>query len=173
MTGLIRKTTAALAFVAFAAGTGAAFAQQGPGGDDGAGGGEVGIERAGEDDDGRRGGPRGRFARADADNSGDVSFDEFAAAMNRRVTGADANGDGRMTVAEIADELQRIRFERQARRIIDRFDVNGDGELTTEEVRSRQEKRFALMDRNEDGKLQRDEMRRRDGRRWERRHRHD
>jgi Ca2+-binding EF-hand superfamily protein len=109
--------------------------------------------------DGMRG-PGGhiRFERADADNSGDVTFEEFAAAMNERLGEADADNDGKMTVAEIADQIERMRAERMARRLIERFDTDGDGALTKAEIESRQKKMFALLDRNDDGKIVQDEM---------------
>jgi Ca2+-binding EF-hand superfamily protein len=110
------------------------------------------------EDNARRGQQQTRLERADADNSGDVTFEEFAAAMDGRLGNADANNDGKMTVAEIADQVQRMRAERMAKRIVERFDTNGDGELTKAEVESQQKKRFAVLDRNDDGKIAKDEM---------------
>jgi Ca2+-binding EF-hand superfamily protein len=66
--------------------------------------------------------------------------------------------DGKMTVAEIASEIERMRAERRAQRIVDRFDTDGDGMLTAAEIESRQKKMFALMDRNDDGKVVKEEM---------------
>lgn len=123
------------------------------------------ADRAGRQGDGQRG---MRFERADADSSGDVTFEEFAAAMNKRIGNADADGDGKMTVAEIASEIERMRAERMARRIVERFDTDGDGVLTTAEIQSRQKKLFALMDRNDDGKIVKDEMSRHGGRHGDR-----
>lgn len=113
------------------------------------------------DHKGRHGeGPREmRFEKADADSNGDVTFEEFAAAMKSRLGNADADKDGKMTVAEIASEIERMRAERMARRIVERFDVDGDGTLTMSEIESRQKKMFALLDRNDDGKLVKEEMR--------------
>lgn len=117
--------------------------------------------------DGKRGGMR--FERTDADSSGDISFEEFAAAMKNRVGSADKDGDGKMTVGEIAAEIERMRAERMARRLVERFDADGDGALTMAEIESRQKKMFALMDRNDDGKIVKDEMPRRwHGRRGDR-----
>ncbi len=107
------------------------------------------------DNDGMRG---MRFERADADKSGDVTFEEFSAAMKTRMGTADADGDGKMTVAEIASAIERMRAERRAQRIVDRVDTDGDGMLTAAEIESRQKKRFALLDRNDDGKIVADEM---------------
>lgn len=111
----------------------------------------------------RMGGGMGmmRLDRMDADDSGDITFEEFAEAMNSRMGTANANNDGKMTVEEIAVEIQRVRAERMARRMIERFDTDGDGALTTAEVESRQKKRFALFDRNDDDKISDNEMPRR------------
>jgi hypothetical protein len=112
-----------------------------------------------------------RFGRLDSDQSGDITFEEFSAALKSRIGDADANHDGKMTVDEIASEIEKMRAERMARRIIDRFDANGDGMLTADEIDSRQKKMFALLDRNDDGKIEKDEMprhgfRHRHGDRW-------
>lgn len=140
-----KSTKIALAFLALA-GTASTMA--------------VAADREENRRDGRQGGAM-RFERTDADSSGDITFEEFAAAMGARVGKADADGDGKMTVAEIASEIERMRAERMARRLIERFDVDGDGALTVAEIESRQKKMFALMDRNDDGKIEKDEMSRR------------
>ena len=99
-----------------------------------------------------------RFDRLDADQSGDVTFEEFSAALKSRIGDADKDHDGKMTVAEIAQEIERMRTERMARRIVERFDTDGDGMLTSAEIESRQKKMFALLDRNDDGKVEKGEM---------------
>ncbi|MEZ5810903.1 MAG: acid-shock protein [Rhizobiaceae bacterium] len=101
-----------------------------------------------------------RFERADADNSGDLTFEEFSAAFNERLDGMDADGDGTMTVEEIAAEVMQRRAERMAKRIISRYDTDGDGKLTVAEIESHQKKLFALLDGNDDGKLEKEEARR-------------
>lgn len=53
------------------------------------------------------------------------------------------------TASEIATQIERMRADRMARRIIDRFDANRDGVLTKAEIEARQKIMFALMDRNE------------------------
>src|SRR5262249_16336129 len=98
---------------------------------------------AGPDGDGGAGGPGGRggmmrFDPLATDNSGDVTFEEFSAMLKSRVGEADADKDGKITVDELAAEIEKIRAERMARRLIDRFDTNGDGVLTADEVDSRQ-----------------------------------
>jgi len=99
-----------------------------------------------------------RFDRLDADQSGDITFEEFSAAMKSRIGEADKDGDGQMTVGEIASEIERLRAERMAKRIVERFDTDGDGMLTAAEIVSRQKKMFALLDRNDDGKVEKQEM---------------
>jgi Ca2+-binding EF-hand superfamily protein len=135
--------------------------------------GTAGAVTVADAQEGRRQGPTGggmRFEQSDTNNSGDVSFEEFAAAMRRLdFPRTDADRDGRLTVGEVADEIERMRAERMARRLIERFDANGDGVLTQAEIESRQRKMFALLDRNDDGKIVRDEMRHRQhGRRGDR-----
>jgi hypothetical protein len=107
------------------------------------------------------GGAAMRFDRLDADRSGDITFEEFSAAMKSRLGDADTDNDGKMSVAEIAQEIEKMRAERIARRLVERFDSNGDGMLTAAEIDSRQKKMFALLDRNDDGKVAREEMPRR------------
>ncbi len=99
-----------------------------------------------------------RFEKADADSSGDVSFEEFAAAMQTRMTAADTSGDGKITMEELASEIEKQRAQRMAKRLMDRFDTNGDGVMTKEEVEARQKKVFAFLDRNDDGKIVESEM---------------
>lgn len=101
------------------------------------------------------------FDSADADSSGDVTLEEFEAAVAGRLGSVDTNGDKKLTVAEVAAEIERMRNERMARRIISRFDTNDDGELALDEVESRMRKMFALMDRDDDGTVAADEMNRR------------
>ena len=150
------STKLSLAFLTFAGlVSGAAYAA-GPDGDGSGGAGGAG---------GR--GAMMRFDRLDTDNSGDVTFEEFSAMLKSRVGEADANKDGKITVDELAAEIEKIRAERMAQRLIDRFDTDGDGVLTAAEVDSRQKKMFALLDKNDDGKIEKDEMpQKKGGGRW-------
>ena len=123
----------------------------------------------------RQHGPGGfQFERADTDNSGDITFEEFAAAMSKRIgfADADANSDGSLTVEEIAAEMQRQRDLKRAQRMVERFDTDDDGVLSLAEIENHQRKVFALMDRNDDGVVAEDELPRRD-RGDRRRHRRD
>ena len=138
-----RSTRLALGFAALAGAIAtAAYAAEGPGGSAGWG---MGMH--------------GNMRKADADKSGDITFDEFSAAMKGRIENADANHDGKVTVEELAAYLEKAHYERLARRMISRFDTNGDGQLTEDEVEARQKKLFALLDKNGDGKIEKSEMR--------------
>ena len=149
------STKLSLAFLTFAGlVSGAAYAA-GPNGDG-----------SGGPQGGGGGGAMMRFDRMDTDNSGDVTFEEFSAMLKSRISEADADKDGKITVDELAAEIEKIRAERMAQRLIDRFDTNGDGVLTADEVDSRQKKMFALLDKNDDGKIEKDEMPQRKGHRW-------
>ncbi|MBD0415882.1 EF-hand domain-containing protein [Oryzicola mucosus] len=101
---------------------------------------------------------KNRFVRVDANASGDITFDEFAAAMNKRWTKADANNDGKVTVAELVETIHRGRAQRIADRMMARFDANKDGSLTKDEIETQQKAIFARLDKNSDGKIVADEM---------------
>ena len=88
-----------------------------------------------------------------ADSEGNVIYRKTARNFNPIIATA-----GKVTVAELAAEIEKMRAERMAKRIIDRFDTNGDGVLTKAEVESRQKKMFALLDRNDDGKIEKSEQ---------------
>lgn len=133
------STRLALAFLAFATSAGSAALAE---------------ETAGKPLGAAAKGPSPRFERVDADSSGDISFDEFSVAMNKRITKADANGDGKITVAEISAQFNGPRGERIALRTVDRFDANRDGSVTLVEIEGRQKKLFALLDVNDDGKIE-------------------
>lgn len=147
---MLKKPVIAVAFLAFAGMTTSALAQ----------------------DRWHRGdGARGLFTERLGSFEGDITFEDFAAAARERFARADADGDGKLTVEELAAEIQRMRYERMARRAIERFDVDGDGELTLEEIENRLQKRFALMDRDDSGTIERAERPRRQMQRGERMHR--
>jgi Ca2+-binding EF-hand superfamily protein len=147
-----RNLKIALAFLALAGAVGgtAAYAR------DGWGGGRHGGERAG--------GFMPSLKQADLDNNGEITLEEFTKVATERFTSADADKNGQLTVAEVSAEIQKMRNERMATRVIERLDGNGDGVLTTAEVENARGKLFALMDRNDDGKIAGNELPRRMGR---------
>ncbi len=87
---------------------------------------------------------RDPFARADANNDGVVTRDEFLADVDARFAKLDANKDGKLS----ADERPRM-----GGRMMGRTDGNGDGAITLEEMRAQSLQRFDRIDANHDGKL--------------------
>jgi EF hand len=144
-------TGLALAFLALSAAvTGAAYADK----------------RHGSGNAGMLGGPEDGMQPldlADADKNGEITFEEFKKAAGDRFVVADVNKDGKVTVGEMAAAIEKVRTERIAKRMIDRFDTDRDGAVTLAEIENGQKKIYALMDRNDDGKLVKDEMPRQGG----------
>jgi Ca2+-binding EF-hand superfamily protein len=98
------------------------------------------------------------FVEADTDKSGDVSLDEFIAVVKGSMATADTDGDGKLTVAEIAAVLGQPDAEAKATKFIARFDADRDGATTMVEIETRRQARFAELDNNKDGKLTPDEF---------------
>ena len=107
---------------------------------------------------GGHGGMMGRLDLADSDRNGEITFEEFSKAAGDRFTLADVNKDGKVTVEEMAAAIEKMRAERMAKRIMDRFDSDKDGSVTLAEMQNSQKEIYAVMDRNDDGKLVDDEM---------------
>ena len=95
--------------------------------------------RHGDRQGGGRAGMMPPLEMLDADKNGDVTLEEFTKVANERFASADADKDGKLTVAEVAGEIEKMRAEQMAKRMIARFDANDDGVLTAEEVRERPE----------------------------------
>jgi EF hand len=146
-----RNLTLALAFLALS-GAVASTAHAREGGGRHHGGGE------------RAGGMMPSLDQADADKNGEITLEEFTKVATERFTSADADKNGQLTVAEVSAEIQKMRTERMATRLIERLDGNGDGVLTADEAQSAQKKMFALLDKNDDGKIVQSERPRHMGR---------
>ena len=101
----------------------------------------------------RAGGMMPPLEMLDANKDGDVTLEEFTKIANERFASADADKDGKLTVAEVAGEIEKMRAERMAKRLISRADANDDGVLTAEEAANTQKKMFAMLDKNDDGKI--------------------
>ncbi|MFD1987766.1 hypothetical protein ACFSOZ_35690 [Mesorhizobium newzealandense] len=99
-----------------------------------------------------------RLSKAIRDSNGTITFDQFSGAMNARLKKLVADNGGKLTVAQVADALEKARFEQMAKRIIARYDTRGDGTLTSDDITSRQKKVFAILDRNNDGKIEKSEL---------------
>jgi hypothetical protein len=120
--------------------------------------------RHGDRQGGGRAGMMPPIESLDADKSGDVTLEEFTKVANERFAKADADKDGKLTVAEVAAEIEKMRTEEMAKRMISRFDANSDGVLTAEEAANGQKKIFAMLDKNDDGKIVKTEFPQRGGR---------
>ena len=99
-----------------------------------------------------------RLDKAMKDSNGTISFDQFSEAMNARLKKMVADNGGKLTVAQLADALEKARFEEMAKRIVARYDTKGDGTLTTDDITGREKKVFAMLDKNNDGKIEKSEL---------------
>jgi hypothetical protein len=104
------------------------------------------------------------FARLDTDGSNSISRAEWEAA-GRKPQGfdrLDANRDGQLTQAEIADAMATLRARRGGGSGkaggFARADANGDGRVTQAEWRAQSDARFAALDTNRDGAITPEEM---------------
>lgn len=114
-----------------------------------------------QDGKGQRGeGPRfgQMFQRADKDNSGTVTFEEFTAASPTVLASADADGDGNISAEELADSMMRQMLKRRAERMIERFDSDNDGQISLAEVEHRQKRMFDRIDIDDSGVIEQDEL---------------
>jgi len=112
--------------------------------------------------------------RIDADQSGQISFAEFAARSNERFETADADGDGVLTAEEResarANRLQREggraehrgmdpgKMAARAAHRLEQIDTDKDGNISRAEHDAHQQERFTEIDQNGDGALTRDEF---------------
>lgn len=122
---------------------------------------------------GGKGDPEARIdrmiERVDADQSGSVTFEEFAARGDERFAKLDANGDGAITQEErdAAKEAAKVaRADEDAKggkkgRGGDRMaklDADGDGTITRAEHDAVQQQRFASLDADESGDVTKEEF---------------
>ena len=110
-------------------------------------------------------GPRGdgpgfamMFQRADKDNSGTVTFEEFTAASPMALASADANGDGQINADELTDSMMREMMKRRAERMIERLDSDNDGQISMAEVENSQKRMFERIDIDGSGAIEQDEL---------------
>lgn len=112
------------------------------------------------DHGGRRGhGMMGQILqKADANGDRAVTQDEINAFRAGLVGGADASGEGDISL----DEFQTIYLDLTRARMVDAFqmlDADGDGAVTQAEMDTRFGDIVARMDRNDDGQLDRQDRR--------------
>lgn len=105
-------------------------------------------------------GPRSgqMFQRADKDNSGTVTFEEFTEASPMALASADANGDGKINAEELTDSMMRKMVQRRAERMIERLDADNDGQVSLAEVESSQKRMFERLDVDGSGAIEQDEL---------------
>jgi Ca2+-binding EF-hand superfamily protein len=111
-----------------------------------------------------REGSHWRLQKALKDSDGGITFDQFSEAMNPELKKILADNGGKVTVEQLAAALEKARFERMAKRMVERYDSKGEGVLTQEDVTAHQKKMFALFDKNNDGKIEKSELPKRGGR---------
>ncbi|QKV18609.1 EF-hand domain-containing protein [Oricola thermophila] len=104
-------------------------------------------------------GPGLMFQRADKDNSGTVTLEEFAAVSPLPFADADADGDGNIDAEELAARMEREMLRRRAERMIERFDTDNDGKVSVAEIENHRNEMFARLDVDESGEIEEDEMR--------------
>lgn len=105
------------------------------------------------------------FERYDANGDGAIDRNEAANVRMHRFHGADGDGDGALTFAELRDDAVR-RAERRAERIFARLDGDGDGVIDAAEIatyrsdrnRARRDRIFRRFDADDDGRITREEI---------------
>ncbi|MBL9054018.1 MAG: EF-hand domain-containing protein [Tabrizicola sp.] len=141
------KTALMLALFAGVSLTTFAWAETGPGGDDG---------------HGHRGAKLLElFDSVDTDKDGKLSLAELEAHRSARFAAADTNGDGAIDVDELAaHELAEFQ-EKLAKRVqhmIDNKDNDGNGSLSADEIgKGPAEENFARIDTDNDGAISKEE----------------
>lgn len=127
---------------------------------------------------GRGGGPdgngQGRASMAermieflDTNGDGAISLDEIAAEQDRLFVAADVDGDGKLSVEEFRRRgqwFQRLRTTT----LFDLTDVDGDMAVVPDEIKSPSARWFARYDANGDGKIEASELPQRSWRRGRR-----
>jgi len=107
-------------------------------------------------------GPRIDFEEVDANGDGQLTRDEMEAHHAARYDGADSDGNGKLSAAELKARMQARMNERIDRRIgmmITRHDADGDGMLSPEEMQPRHMGRmFMRVDADGDGAISREEF---------------
>ena len=93
----------------------------------------------------------------DTDGDGKVSLAEIAAEQSRLLGAADVDGDGKLSVAEFRRRGHLFQSLR-ATTLFDLLDANGDGELSIEEISEPSKRWFLRYDADGDGKLEEQEL---------------
>ncbi|RPE72025.1 Ca2+-binding EF-hand superfamily protein [Pacificibacter maritimus] len=110
----------------------------------------------------RRGPMMPDFATLDADGDGKVTEAEIAAHKAAQFAEVDTDGNGTVSAEELAAHLEAKAEKRKADRMakmIERMDADGDGELSADEMAGTVKKTpFERLDTDGDGALSEEEM---------------
>jgi Ca2+-binding EF-hand superfamily protein len=98
------------------------------------------------------------FARVDLNADGKITLPEFKPRADLRFMGADGNGDGAVTSAEIEATFRKY-IERRRDRIMSAMDADGDGTITRTELDNHVATMFNGADTDKDGGLTLEEAR--------------
>ena len=97
------------------------------------------------------------FHKFDPQRTGSVTLEQFVGHREHRFESLDADGDGRVTRAEL-DARRAGDPPEQVAATFARFDTNGDGAITRAEWNAGETARFVRIDANHDGSVTRDEF---------------
>lgn len=108
---------------------------------------------------GKAPGPRPSFEMLDADGNGEVTKAEMQSVRDREFAAADTNGDGNLSVEELAAKRAK-RNETRIQRMVEKFDTDGDGALSLAELPGPKDpaKRFDRLDRDGSGAISEEEF---------------
>ncbi|MGI9524298.1 MAG: EF-hand domain-containing protein [Hyphomicrobiaceae bacterium] len=99
-----------------------------------------------------------RFVQgADANGDGAITLEEASVAAGERFDRFDRNDDGVVDRADF-DALKNEILDYRVRRMLHRFGVGSDGLLTRDQFAKFRDDRFARLDYNNDGELSQDEL---------------
>ncbi len=114
--------------------------------------------RAQRGERGHRRGHRGmRLDRADANNDGAITREEFLAGPTQMFARLDANNDGVISADERPQRRQRAEGERAARPERPNFDANNDRQISSAEWDQMGAAMFQRLDANNDGRVTQEE----------------
>jgi len=92
------------------------------------------------------------FDRLDADGDGRITRAEMEERRSRHFERMDADGDGRITVAELEASV-RQRAARRAQKMMRHMDADGDGAVTPGELGRKHGGMFDKADKDNDGAI--------------------